>query len=191
MNIRLKSALKYTAIFLAGIIVGAFLLESLEMHLRSAYRDLLIRTHLKVEQEYLASRAVREKRPLEAVFHRWAVVNTESNDGFRVLQVRGSGINDQSYCYPFDMLMLKWMASEDNVKRGEKIVEGFDRGKFAVALESLGLKKDAEYQWQLAQPLIHRKTIKETKESVYSMLEQEKTDTYLKAEDKILGPQEK
>lgn len=191
MNERLKSTLKYAGVFILGLIVGALLLETLEMHLRPAYRDLIIRTHLKIEQEFLASRAVREKRLLEVAFHRWAVVNTESDDGFRVLQVSGSGVNDQSYLYPFDMLMLKWMSSQENVKKGEKIVEGFDRGKFAVALESLGLKKDAENQWQLARPLIHRKTMKGTKEAVYSMLEQEKTDIYLKAEDKILGPQKK
>ncbi len=187
MNVRLKNALKYFSVFFAGLIIGAFLIETIEMHLRPSYRDLIIRTHLKTEQEFLASRAARENKHLEAAFHRWAVVNAESDEGFRVFQEHGVELDDQPYTYPFDMYMLKWMSSGANIKKGRKIVEGFDRGKLAVALEALGQKKEAENQWQSAQILIHRKTIKETKEAVYVMLEQEKSDIHLKAEDKILG----
>lgn len=128
-----------------------------------------------------------KNKHLEAAFHRWAVVNAESDEGFRVFQEHGVELDDQPYTYPFDMYMLKWMSSGANIKKGRKIVEGFDRGKLAVALEALGQKKEAENQWQSAQILIHRKTIKETKEAVYVMLEQEKSDIHLKAEDKILG----
>jgi len=186
MNERLKSTLKYTGVFLLGLVVGAFLLETFEMHLRPAYRDLIIRSNLKTEQEFLASRAIRENRHLDAAFHRWAAVNAESDEGFRVLREHGVELDDQPYTYPFDMYMLKWMSSGDNIKKGRKIVEGFDRGKLAVALETIGQKKAAEQQWQLTQELIHRKTIKDTKESVYSMLEQEKSDLYQKAEATIL-----
>jgi len=87
------------------------------------------------------------------------------------------------------MYVLKWMSSGENIKRGEKIAEGLDRGKLAAALESLGQKKAADNQWQRAQVLIHRKTMKETKEAIYSMLEHEKSDLYRKAEDKVLGPE--
>jgi len=191
MNERLKFALKYTGVFLLGLFIGAFLLETLEIYLRPSYRDLIIRTHLKTEQAFLASRAARENRHLEVAFHRWAVVNAESDEGFRVFQVHETELDDQPYLYPFSMYVLKWMSSGDNIKRGGKIVEGFDRGKLAVALEALGQTKEAENQWQRAQLLIHRKTIKETKEAVYSMLEQEKSDIYLKAENKILGPEKK
>ena len=186
MNERLKSRLKYTGVFLLGLVIGAFLLETVEMHLRPAYRDLIIRSNLKTEQEFLASRAVRENRHLDAAFHRWAAVNAESDEGFRVLREHGVELDDQPYTYSFDMYMLKWMSSGDNIKKGTKIVEGFDRGKLAVALETIGQKKAAEQQWQLAQELIHRKTIKDTKEAVYSMLEQEKSDLYQKAEATIL-----
>jgi hypothetical protein len=191
MNERFKSTLKYTGVFLLGFLVGAFLLETLEIYLRPTYRDRVIRSYLKAEQEFSASRAIREKRPLDAAFHRWAVVNAEADNGFRVLRAHDNDIDSQPYSYPLGILGLKWMSAGDNIKRGAKIVEGFDRGKLAAALDVLGRTKEAEKQWQLAQDLIHSKTIKETKEAVYSMLEQEKSGIFLKAEDKILGPQNK
>jgi len=55
----------------------------------------------------------------------------------------------------------------------------------------VGQKKEADNQWQRAQVLIHRKTMKETKEAIYSMLEAERSDLYRKAEDKVLGDQYK
>ncbi len=186
MNERVRSTLKYSGVFLFGLLIGAFLLETVEIYFRPTYRDLIIRTHLKVEQEFLASRARRENRLLEVAFHRWAVVNAESDEGFRVFQEPGADLNG-TYLYPFDMYILKLMSSGENIKRGGKIVEGYDRGKFAVALDALGQRNEAEKQWQRAQMLINRKTIKETKEAVYSMLKQEDSDIHLKAEDKILG----
>lgn len=187
MNERLKSTLKYTGVFLFGLLVGAFLLETVEIYLRPSYRDLILRNHLKTEQEFLASRSTRENRHLDVAFHRWAVVNAESNEGFQVFQEHSVELEDSPYSYTFVMYILKRMSSDDNIKRGEKIVEGFDRGKLAVALEALGQTKEAENQWQRAQVLIHRKTIKETREAVFSMLELEKSDIYRQAEDKILG----
>jgi len=41
MNERLKSTLKYAGVFLIGLFIGAFLLETLEIYLRSSYRDLV------------------------------------------------------------------------------------------------------------------------------------------------------
>ncbi len=191
MNDHSKSILKYLGVFLLGLIIGAFLLETLEIHLRPSYRDLVLRNHLKTEQEFLAMRATRESRLLEATFHRWAVVNAESVDGFHVFQAHSVELDDAPYSYLYVMYILKWMSSGENIKRGEKIAEGFDRGKLAAALEALGQKKEADNQWQRTQVLIHRKTMKETKEAIYSMLEHEKSDLYRKAEDKVLGAQYK
>ena len=188
MKERLKTILKYIGVFLLGLVVGAFLLESLEAYVRPSYRDLVIRTHLKVEQEILASRAVRENKRLDAAFHRWVVVNAESDDGFRVFREHNKELDNRTYLHPFHMLMLKWMWSGDNLKRGGKIVEGFDRGKLAVALDALGQKEEAAIQWQEAQRLIQLKTGKATKDAVFSMLKMETTSSYyLKAEDKVLG----
>ncbi|HWR73124.1 MAG TPA: hypothetical protein VN604_08130 [Nitrospirota bacterium] len=189
MNARLKSTLKYTGVFFFGLLFGAFLLETLEIYLRPSYRDLIIRSHLKTEQEFLASRAVRENRSLDAVYHRWAVVNAESEEGFCVFRDPNKELEDSPYLYPLNMIVLKSMASGTNIEKGKKIVEGIDRGKLAIALDALGRKKEAEEQWQLAQQLTHHATMKATRDFVYKLLEQEKTDIHLKTEDKVLGPQ--
>ncbi len=108
------------------------------IHIRPTYGDLIIRTHLKTEQTFLASRdARRENKRLETAFHKWVVVKAESDDGFRVFQDKGNDLDDQPYLYPFSMLILKWVSSGDNIKKGCKVVEGFDRGKLAVALEAI------------------------------------------------------
>lgn len=190
MSVRLKSALKCSAIFLIGLVVGAVLLESLEIYLRPAYRALIIRSHLMSEQEFLASRATRENRQLDAAFHRGVVVNAESETGFTVFRVPNSELDDKQYLYLPGMLALKSMWTPERVMK-EKVAEGLNRGKLAVALEALGQNKEAEYQWQLSQLLLQRKTIEETKATVYPLLELEKSDLYLGAEDKILGKPKK
>ncbi len=88
---------------------------------------------------------------------------------------------------PFLMLGLKWMWSDDRIKRGGKIEEGYDRGKLAAALDSVGRRKEANLQWHEAQLLTHFKTVDETKTAVYSLLKLEATSTYRKAEDIALG----
>lgn len=186
MKERFKPILKYTGVFLLGVIVGAVLLETLENYLRPAYRDLIIRSHLKTEQEFLASRATRENRKIDAAFHRWVVVNAESDTGFRVFRVPNSKLDDNQYLYPLAMLWLKSMALDENYVKGKRIVEGYDRGKLAVALEIVGQKNEAESQWRLAQALMNRKTIQETKTTVRSMLKLEKSDLHLQAEKKVL-----
>lgn len=170
-----------------GLFVGAFLLESLEMYLRPSYRDIIVRSHFKSEQEFLASRAARANRPVEAAFHRWAVVNAESADGFGVFRKIGDDLDSMPYMYPFSMLVLKWMSSGENIKRGEKIVEGLDRGKLAASLESLGRKEEADEQWQRAQQLMQRKTVEATKASVNALLKSENEPLHKKAEDAVLG----
>ena len=188
MKEKLKTILKYSGVFLLGLLVGAFLIESLEAHVRPLYRKLVMRSHLKIEQEFLASRAVRENRPLEAAFHRWVVVNTEADDGFRVFREQHLDLDDPSLLHPFYMLILDRMSSEDSVKRGSKIVEGDDRGKLAAALDALGQKEAAEIQWHEAQRLMHRNTRKQIKDSIFPMLKYEATSSMrLKAENKVLG----
>jgi len=186
MSIKLKLILKYCAVFIIGLLVGAFLIEALEIHLRPAYRNLIIRTHFKVEQEFLASRALRERRSLDVAFHRWAVVNAETNAGFRIFQEHDARLDSQQYSYLFALFGLKWMSLDENFKKGKKIVEGYDRGKLAVALEDLGQRSEARKQWKLAQSLLSYKSLQETKKSVYSMLELEKSELYKKAERTVL-----
>lgn len=65
--------------------------------------------------------------------------------------------------------------------------EGVDRGKLAMALESVGDKREAEKQWKLAQTLLKRKTLDETRQLVAGLIEQEKSGSHLKAERAVLG----
>jgi hypothetical protein len=191
MNDRVKSAFKYSGVFILGLVVGAFLLESLEMYLRPIYRDTIIRSHLKAEQEFLASRAARANRPAEAAFHRWAVVNAESDKGFGFLRLRGDDLDGKPYTYPFALPVLKWMSSDEKIKKGAKVVEGLDRGKLAAALEGIGRKEEADEQWQLAQGLMQRPTIEATKETVQRLLKSESESMHKQAEDAVLGPEKK
>jgi len=116
MNNRLKSILKYLGVFLLGLIIGAFLLETLEVDIRPTYRDLVLRNHLKIEQEFLAMRATRENKLLEATFHRWAVVNAESDVGFHLFKAHSLELDDAPYSYLYVMYILKWMSSGENIK---------------------------------------------------------------------------
>src|ERR1017187_7576229 len=110
MNPKIKSGMKYTVVFLVGIIAGAVLLESLEIKVRTFYRDIIM-TNLKIEEEFMASRAARENKPFVAAFHRWAAVNAEAEDGFRVFSPENNEINDRSYFFPFQLYALKMIAS--------------------------------------------------------------------------------
>lgn len=192
MTIKFKSILKGTGIFLLGLVAGAFVIESLEIYVRPTYRQL-IGTDLKIEQEFLAGRASanRENKPLEEVFHRWAAVNAESEEGFRVFRGKNYQIDDKSYLFPFALLGFKWMSSPDNIQKGKKLVEGLDRGKLAVALEKMGQQAEAEKQWEKSQQLQQGRTQETVKRSTHSILRQEKTDMYQKAEDAVLGKQKK
>ena len=190
MNPKVKSGMKYTAVFLVGIIVGAFLIESLEIKVRPFYKDMIL-TELKIEQGFRASRAARENRPFVAAFHRWAAVNAESDDGFRISRPENNELNGSSYFFPFQLHVLKMIQSPEGIQKGKKIVEGIDRGKLAVAFETLGQTEEAEKQWQLAHQLMQRPTMEATKKSIYTLLGKETEDLQKKAEDAVLGPQKK
>ena len=191
MNERVKSIFKYSGVFILGLVVGAFLLESLEIYLRPIYRDIIIRSHFKTEQEFLAFRAARANRPAEVAFHRWAVVNAESDKGFGFLRLRGDDLDCKPYTYPFALPVLKWMSSDEKIKKGAKVVEGLDRGKLAVALEEIGRKEEADEQWRLAQVLLQRPTIEATKGTVQRLLKSESEPLHKQAEDAVLGPEKK
>ena len=79
LNGRLKSSLRYTVVFLLGLSVGSFLLETLEFSLRQAYRNPIIRTNLETEQEFLAACAVRDNKQLQSVSYRQVIVTSEIN----------------------------------------------------------------------------------------------------------------
>ena len=185
MNLKFKTGVKYAAIFITGVFVGALLLESLEIHVRNTYKDL-IATEVKIEQDFLASRAARESRPFDVMLHRWAAVNFVSDDGFRIMRPVTDGIDDKSYLFPFRLFVLKMISSPENVKKGKKIVEGMDRGKLAVAYELIGQTEKAEKQWMTAQQLTQRPTIEATKKFIYSGVEREKSELHRKAEETVL-----
>ena len=186
MNSKMKTVIKGAGIFILGLVAGVLATESLESYLRPTYRRV-IGTTLKAEQEFKASRAARENRPVEAAFHRWVVVNIESEEGFDVFQEKAKNIDDKSLDFPLALLGFKWMRSPENVKRGEKIVQGQDRAKLALELEGLGLRDEAEKQWRSAQELQSGRTLEAVKESARKMMEIEKTDLHRQAEDAVLG----
>ena len=56
----------------------------LDMYVRPIYREV-IRINLKVDQEFLASRAARQGNNIQALVHRWNVVELENEDSFKTL----------------------------------------------------------------------------------------------------------
>jgi hypothetical protein len=64
---------------------------------------------------------------------------------------------------------------------------GFERGKLAIYLESVGENQEAAKQWKLALTLTNKKSVEDIRKSILNQLEQEKSDTYLDAEEAILG----
>lgn len=186
MNFKIKSILKNILIFLLGLAVGAFAIESLEIYTRPIYRQL-VGNDLKIEQEFLAGRANRENKIFEEVFHRWVAVNAESEEGFRSFREKSEQINDNSYFLPFALLVFKSMWATEDIQKGKQKVEGLDRGKLAVALEKIGQRELADEQWSKSQNLQQGRTIKQVKKSVESILRQEKTDLHRHAEEAVLG----
>ena len=185
MNSNLKSILKGSGIFILGAFVVMVATESLESYLRPTYRRV-IGTTLKAEQEFQAGRAARENRPVEAAFHRWMVVNIESDDGFPVFRGTDKNIDDKALDFPLALLGFKWMWTPQSVRKGEKIVEGQDRAKLALALEAIGQRVEAEKQWKYAQRLQPGRTLEAVKESGQRLLQMENTDLHKKAEEAVL-----
>ena len=190
MKEQMKSVLKYSTVLVVGMILGASLIESLEVYVRPTYTDILM-SQLKAEQEFLASQAARENRVFETAFHRWAAVNAEAEDGFKVFRPENRELNEKSYLLPFQLFVLKMMASPPEMKKGGRIMEGINRGRLAATFEALGQKEEAQRQWELAQQLTKRPTLDATKEVVFKIMEQENSILHRKTEDAVLGGQMK
>lgn len=190
MKEKFKAVLKYSLVLFVGIIIGAALIESLEVYVRPTHTDILM-SQLKAEQEFLASRAARENRIFEATFHRWAVVNAQAEDGFRAFRPENRELNEKSYFLPFQLFVLKMIESPPEMKKGGRIMEGINRGRLAASFESLGQMEEAQRQWELAQQLTRRPTLEATKEVVFKIMGQENSELHRKAEDAVLGGQTK
>ena len=187
MRQKINKILKISGIFLGGIIIGGVLMNLLHMYVRPTYRAM-IRTDLKTEQEYLAGRAARQHNSFRAASHRWNVVDSSSEDGFRAFRRERHKDNDSSFFFPFYMVVLKAIASpmEKSKKDPSRIIEGIDRGKLAVALESIGEKEEAAEQWEIARILTSQESVENVRRLVLRSLEYEKTDLHLQAEKAIL-----
>jgi hypothetical protein len=187
MKQQVVKILKISGIFVGGIIIGAVLMNLLHMHVRSTYRET-IRIDLKTEQEFLASRAARQHDDFKAASHRWNVVDSSSEEGFRAFRKERNKENDSSFFLPFYMVVLKAMGSpmEKAKKDPRRIIEGIDRGKLAVGLESIGENQEAAKQWEIARILTSQKSVEDTRKLVLRFLEHEKTDSYLQAERAVL-----
>jgi hypothetical protein len=175
-----KRFLGWTMIFFFGFLVGAVATSQLERKVRPTFVKM-IQSGLKVEQEFLAAKAARENRMFESAVHRWVAVNAESEEGFKIFRKSQTYYNDESILFPLQLLVFEKMNSTENVLKGEKVVEGLDRGKLAASLEIIGENSLAEKEWEKAQVLMNR-DLEATRKSVYNFLEYEKTELHLQAE---------
>ncbi|MBI4689632.1 MAG: hypothetical protein HY754_05130 [Nitrospirae bacterium] len=183
-----KKILKIAGILMAGIFIGAVIMNLLHMYVRSTYRQT-IQIEFINEQEVLAARSIRNDDKLGAVLHRWAVEEAGSLEGFRIFRKdKQHKDTDMSFLLPFYLLSSKvmWSSQEAGIDKGSKIVEGINRGKLAVALESIGEKEEANRQWARATTLTRKKSTEDTRALVLRLLEQDKTSAYLELERAIL-----
>lgn len=176
----------WSLIFFVGFIAGAIAVSLLERDVRPTFVKM-IQSGLKNEQEFLAAKASRENQLFDATMHRWVAANAESDDGFRIFRDYHTFYNDDSIFFPLALLGFKHMYSTESVIKGQKIVEGIDRGKLAVALEVIGQNDLAQKQWEKALSLHGSPSIEKLKKSVYLLIEQEKTELHLSAEKVVLG----
>ena len=184
--IKIKKYISWSAIFFFGFAVGAFAILHLEKKVRPTFVRM-VQSGLKVEQEFLATKAARESRMFESVVHRWIAANAESKEGFKIFDENQKYYNDESIFFPFALIVFDKMNSMENVQKGRLVVEGLDRGKLAVALEMVGENSLAEIQWGKAHSLTKRGSLEDTKKFVYGMLKQEETDLHIRVEENVLG----
>ena len=192
MNIKIKNILKNSCLVIGGILIGAILMNTLDMYVRPTYRDM-IRTELMAEQEFLAARTSREHDLLRSVVHRWNVIDATAQNGFRAFREETASKKDKQFFLPFALLSLKFMKDDiyKNIPhKSIKLSEGLDRGKLAVALEAMGEKKEAAKQWELAKVLTGDSDINHIKRLVYDLLAQENSPAQLNAEHVILEGQQ-
>jgi hypothetical protein len=188
MRQKLIKSLKIGCIFIAGIFVGVTLMSLLDMYVRPMYREL-IRIDLETEQEYLASRAARQGDKLRALSHRWNVVDTASESGFRAFRREQNKDIDASFFFPFQALILKTIVAptEESQRRPKLWLEGMARGKLALALEAIDAKGEADKQWELALKLLKRQSVADVRQLILRFQAQENSDLYRQAEKAVLG----
>lgn len=185
MNIKLIKALKISSIFMMGIIVGAVLMNLLHMYIRPVFLRI-IQTDYEVEQELLATRAARNNDNLRAVLHRWNLAESSSLQVFNKDKYKNDTV--ASFLFPFYLVPLNMMtkAQEISLGNGEKIVESINRGKLAVALESIGQRSEAEKQWAAAKLLYPGKSIEAMRSQALRLMKHENSDLQIEAEKTIL-----
>lgn len=178
---------KKIGIFAIGLVVGAILMNLLNMYVRPIFRET-IRIDFKIEQEFLASRAAREGNEERALVHRWNVVDAETINGFRAFNKERNKDFDTSFFFPFQMLILKAIMNpnDESLVKGAAITEGLDRGNLALSLESIGAQKEADKQWEIARNLTGKASVGEVKRLILRVKELDNTEAYRQAEEKIL-----
>jgi len=87
------------------------------------------------------------------------------------------------------MVVLNAMVhpKEGMQEKGPRIAEGIDRGRLALALESIGAQEEAGRQWEMARTLTSKKSIEDMRKLIIKLREQENTDTHRQAEKAVLG----
>jgi hypothetical protein len=182
----LRKTLSITGIFLLGFIVGMTSLNLLYMHLNKTYINVLLHG-IEFEQGLLASKTAREGDTIRSLVHRWNVVDATTANGFRSL--RTTTMQDEFF-YPFAMLVIKQMQENTQYKegkvKGERMIEGINRGKLAKTLEALGENELADKQWEWANSLMENRGIKATQRFVEEEIEQENSQLHIDVEDKYL-----
>jgi hypothetical protein len=182
----MKKIFNISGIFLAGVIVGAILMNLLYMYVRPVYRHM-IRTQMKTDQQFLASRATREGNKLEAAMHRWFVLEMDSE---RSRHEKSDKESDSSFLFPFYWAPLRMEEDSRAKKRPQNyqyIGEGMDRAYLAAALEDINENQEASKQWVKAQTLLGESSVENTRRLIHNVLEKEKTATYIEGEKMILG----
>lgn len=191
MNIKIKKLLINSCLVIGGILIGAILMNILDMYVRPTYRNM-IRTELMTEQEFLAARSSREHALLRNIVHRWNVIDATAQHGFRAFREETASKEDKEFFLPFALLSLKFMKDiyKNMPQKSIKLSEGLNRGKLAAALDAMGEKKEAAKQWELAKVLTGEPDINHIKRLVYDLLTQENSPAQVNAEHVILGGQQ-
>lgn len=183
----MRRTLRVAAVFAAGLVVGVIATNLLGMMARRQYREIL-RVDMAVEQEMLAARARRQGDLLGAVLHRWASVQSQAKDGFGAFRDDwgAHAEAEQQFSFPVYAIVLGEMQkTSDPDGRGQRALEGLDRGKYAVALEEFDQIETATAQWQLAAKLLDRKPAT-TRATVARILQAEDTEVHREAETVVL-----
>jgi hypothetical protein len=187
MKKKIIKALKISGIFMMGLIAGAVLMNLLHMYVRPVFLRI-IQTEYEVQQELLATRAARNNDNLQAVVHRWNLVESESSSLHAFKKDKYKNETLSSFLFPFYLVPLNLMTAsqEQSLEKGAKIIESINRGKLAIALESSGQTAEAKRQWEIAKLLCPGKSIEELRAQALRLMKLENSDLQIEAEKAIL-----